>query len=230
MANNLDFMKEKCYPCRMCDLVFYEQENLMKHTLSHSGEKKKSCVYCKKTIERTQNLKYHQQTCDSNIDRKKHDLQHGGGGYVADNGFKLVHTALGNVFTLYRKPLNTKNFNDVKLTFTEDLQNLLRREVADRKGIKWHLAMKAILYKLTDPSIVTDPPAVFNTDAIWGLIGSDYEEELNSAFANVIEQLDTYEMNGSGWVLDEFTELDVTILTCTPWRRRVDMDTDYDAE
>ncbi len=66
---------------------------------------------------------------------------------------------------LYRKPLNTANIDDVKLAFSQDLQSLLRREAVERVGIKWHLALKVTLHKLTDPATVTDPPPVFSTNA-----------------------------------------------------------------
>ena len=75
------------------------------------------------------------------------------------------------------------------------------------------------MYKPTDPDVVTDPPAVFNTCAVWGLIGTNYEEELKAAYEYVMEQIDEYQQDGSGWVLDELVEIDVSIVTCTPWIR-----------
>ncbi len=75
---------------------------------------------------------------------------------------------------------------------------------------------------------MTDPPAVFNTDAVWGLIGSDYDEDLSAAFVDVMQQLDEFQRSGSGWVLDKFTELDVTIITCTSLKKVVKENDDYD--
>ncbi len=197
MASNQDFRKEKSYPCDVCDVIFYVEENLLQHVKEHSGEKK-SCMHCKKKIKRAQNLKYHQQTCVHNADRKKPNMQHGGGGDAVDKGFRLVESALGKFLVLYRKPLNTVNIDDVKLAFGQDLESLLRREAVERVGIKYHLALKVTLYQLTDPATVTDPPPVFTTNATLGLIGSDYEEDLDIAFTDIMEQLDTFENNGSG--------------------------------
>ncbi len=130
---------------------------------------------------------------------------------------------------LYRKPLNTSNFDDVRMAIVHDAQSLLRREVAVRKSLKWHLAVKAILYKAMDPSVVTDPPAVFNTNARLGFIGSDYDTDLSAAYEKVIKKLDEYQTKGSGWVLDKFVELDVTIATYRPLQSNSD-DDDYDNE
>ena len=103
---------------------------------------------------------------------------------TVDDGFSIVETALKTLFVLYRKKLNINalNLDDVKLVFSRDVKKLLQREVITRFGIKWSLALKVIIYKAVDPDIFTDPPATFNTDMVMGLIGSDYDEDLNAAF------------------------------------------------
>ena len=96
------------------------------------------------------------------------------------------------MFVTYRKVLdvNALQLDDMKLVFSRDVINVLRREVVKRKGIKWSLALKVIMHKSVDPAVVTDPPAVFNTDMVVGLIGSDYEDDLKAAFENVMQQID----------------------------------------
>ena len=89
--------------------------------------------------------------------------------------------------------------------------------------------MKVIIHKSVDPAVVTDPPAVLNTDMVVGLIGSDYEDDLKAAFENVMQQIDDYQHNGSRWVLDQFVELDVSIVTYAPFMGK-DIDDDDDAE
>ena len=91
--------------------------------------------------------------------------------------------------------------------------------------------MKAIMHKSVDPDVVTNPPAVFDTDMVAGLIGSNYEDELKAAFDNVMQQIDEYQRNGPGFVLDQFFKLDVSIVTYTPWVWNINEDEDdYDEE
>ena len=92
--------------------------------------------------------------------------------------------------------------------------------------------MKVIMYKSVDPAVVTDPPAVFNTDMVVGLIESNYDDDLKAAFNNVMQQIDNYQRNGSGWVLNQFDELDVSIVTYAPFMGKDidDDDDDYDEE
>ena len=70
--------------------------------------------------------------------------------------------------------VNALQLGDMEPIITQDVKNLLQREVVARKDIKWSVSLKAIMYKLVAPDVVTDPPAVFNTDMVWGLIGSSY--------------------------------------------------------
>ena len=121
---------------------------------------------------------------------------------TVDDGFSIVDMALKKLFVLYRKKLNINalNLDDIKLVFSRDVKKLLQREVVARLGIKWSLALKVIMYKAVDPDIFTDSPVTFNTDMLAGLIGSDYDEDLNVAFDNVMKQIDNFERNGSGWI------------------------------
>ena len=50
-----------------------------------------------------------------------------------------------------------------------------------------------------------------------GLIGNNYENDLEKAFQNILEQIDNFETNGSGWITDKFLTLDLKIVTYTPW-------------
>ena len=174
-------------------------------------KKKHCCLHCNKTISRAQNLKLHQQTCEQNGNRNEYRRYYGVDADAHNGGFKLIESALKKMFVTYRKVLdvNALQRDDMKLVFSRGVKNVLWREVLKRKGIKLSLALKVIMHLSVDPAVVTDPPAVFNADMVVGLIGSNYEDELKTAFENVMQQIDEYQRNGSGWVLDQFLELDV---------------------
>ena len=67
--------------------------------------------------------------------------------------------------------VNALKPDDMESVFSRDVKNILQREVVARKGMKWNLALKAIMYKPTDPDVVTDPPAVFKAVMVVGFIG-----------------------------------------------------------
>ena len=58
---------------------------------------------------------------------------------------------------------------------------------------------------------------VLHTEPKMGLMGTNYEQELSKALEDMMEKIDTFERNGSGWVVDKFLQLDLNIVTYTPW-------------
>ena len=50
-----------------------------------------------------------------------------------------------------------------------------------------------------------------------GLIGNNYDHDLDEALQDIMEQIDSFEGNGSGWIVDKFQTLDLKIVTCAPW-------------
>ena len=50
-----------------------------------------------------------------------------------------------------------------------------------------------------------------------GLIGNNYDHDLNEAFQDILEQIESFESDGSGWVVDKFQVLDLKIATSAPW-------------
>ena len=226
--------EEERYPCKSegCDKIFDYKENIMEHTKIHEKEKKLCCLHS--DIVCTHKIKLHQQQCEQNRNDLLYRRYYGvHPSATVDDGFRLVEMAFNKLFVLYRKKLNINalNMDEVKLIFSRDVKKLLRREVVARLGIKWNLELKVNMYNAVKPNVFTDPPTttIFSTDMLAGLIGTDYEEDLNAAFDNVMGQIDNYdEWNVHGWVLDQFVELDVSIVTYTPFLRSTDSDDDSD--
>ena len=65
--------------------------------------------------------------------------------------------------------------------------------------------------------MITDPPVVLHTDLKMGLMETNYQKELSKALEEMMKKIDTFERNGSGWVVDKFLQLDLNIATYTPW-------------
>ena len=71
--------------------------------------------------------------------------------------------------------------------------------------------------KAASSDVITNPPVVLHTEPEMGLRGTNYEQKLNEAFEEMIGKIDTFERNGSGWIVDKFLQLDINIVTYTPW-------------
>ena len=178
-----------------------------------------SCKYCKKNFSRRVNCRYHELHCKP---RKagdvsyRHDFQFGSGN--EKNGeFEEIQQGFDHLVVIYRKKLtNDNNLDKLRSAFT-DAVTVLQKEVAVRFGIKWFFALKLTFRKAIDDDVVTDPPVVLNTDPVMGLIGNNYGNDLEKVFQTILEQIDNFEKNGSGWITDKFLTLDLNIVTYTPW-------------
>jgi len=109
------------------------------------------------------------------------------------------------------------NLDKLQLAFSDAI-TVLQKEVAVRFGIKWYFALKLTFRKAIDYNVVTDPPVVLNTDPVMGLIGNNYENDLDKVFQKILQQMDDFESNCSGLITDKFLTLDLKIVTHTPWK------------
>ena len=178
-----------------------------------------SCKYCKKNFSRRVNCGYHELHCKLGKPGDftyRHDFQFGAGN-EKNGDFEEIDQGLGNVFVIYRKKLTQDSNMDKLQSAFQDAITVLQKEVAVRLGIKWYFALKMTFRKAIDDDVVTDPPVVLNTDPIMGLIGNNYENDLDKAFQNILQQIDNFETNGSGWITDKFLTLDLKVVTYTPW-------------
>ena len=98
-----------------------------------------------------------------------------------------------------------------------DTIRVLQNEIAVQHGIQQYFAPILTLRKTASLDEITDPPVVLHTEPKIGLMGTNYEQELSKALEEMMKKIDTFERNGSGWVVDKFLQLDLNIATYTPW-------------
>ena len=118
----------------------------------------------------------------------------------------------------YRLKLHEHSENQVAQLRTALLVNA--RELLDgiKRNIKWQASLRTVFAKATNPNIITKPAMFFITEAVSSTSSDPLELQLQIALRNLMHQVDGYEKNGSGWVLDHFVTLDVRILKYDPLR------------
>ena len=199
--------------CGQCNLPFWSEEQLKKHTMTHKRRKTFSCTYCKKGFVRGERLKMHERTCEKNPERKikvgKYSavMQVGGG---VDNTFNLLESALGGVFQTWHYIFSDEEQKDLYKSLDTVVKSTVYDLVIKSTGtFKWYLGLKAIFHKITNPDIISEPPPFFRTDP-----SPSYHKYSDKVWEIVKEQLekqiDNYERNGSGWVVSRLVSLDVS--------------------
>ena len=178
-----------------------------------------SCQYCKRHFSRSINCRYHEIHCKPKnpndltyIDAFQFDA-----GTEKNGDFEEIEQGFNHTLVTYRKQLvHESNMNNLEIA-VKDAITILQKEVAVRYGMKWYFALKLTFRKAVDEDVVTDPPVVINTNSTMGLIGNNYDHDLNEAFQDIVEQIESFESDGSGWVVDKFQVLDLKIATSAPW-------------
>ena len=67
--------------------------------------------------------------------------------------------------------------------------------------------------QVADQDEVTLSPVVLNINSKTGVVGTNYKHDLNKAMKDTTEQIDNFESNGIGWIVDKFKTLDLKIAT-----------------
>ena len=87
-----------------------------------------------------------------------------------------------------------------------------------KSNIKWQFDISVVFVKAANPNVVTEKPIFFFTEPVTSTSGDPLELQLKIALRRLWHQIDTFERNGSGWVLDHVVDLNLHIHTYDPLR------------
>ena len=85
-------------------------------------------------------------------------------------------------------------------------------------SLKFNLSLHVIFEKAIDPEIKTDPPVILNTEPLAIYSSDNIAKELKKAEKQIVNFIDAYERNGSGWVLSDILKLDLHLYRLNPLR------------
>ena len=122
---------------------------------------------------------------------------------------KLVSGALESNSCVYRVDVNNNGTN-IPLTIKEAIEKF--KELITNhpsSGIKFYFSLSMVFQKFTDASQLTDPPVVFRSPVYVSLAGSDLASDAADAYEHITKQIDEYQNNGSGWVINQIKYLDL---------------------
>ena len=81
----------------------------------------------------------------------------------------------------------------------------MERKIGDyqkrRQALKFTMAIHTVFVKANDPNIETIPPVVLNTQPFQVYAVKDIHICLVSAYKQLVNDIDLFQKNGSGWVL-----------------------------
>jgi hypothetical protein len=137
---------------------------------------------------------------------------------------------LGNAFSRFTVRIVQQNRNQMKIN-VEDIEGsadpykfmqLLRDHLHDVQKLiqfrqfKFSLSVSAQFHKATDENVVTDPPRYFNARTRVVLKPADVESAFDEMEVDLLDQIETFVENGSGWVFDHMKTVHFSVAIYTP--------------
>ena len=99
--------------CEICNLPFWNEEQLKQHIDWHNCSKSFACTHCGRGFVKNARRELHEHTCDNNSHRQHHAqqwIQHGE--CITTVNFKLIESAFNGVVRGYRYKFPTDNHLD----------------------------------------------------------------------------------------------------------------------
>ena len=226
------------YKCYHCGNDFSQRCNLDPHIKLMHGQSF-NCTLCGKGCTRSINLEMHMRTWSSSstpahrggatscsftqtastLARRggaascsSTPAHRGGAAFVVQRKRK----ALGGAVEVHSVDMNAAN----QFVTLEDAVVALEPTMAAYQqrhhAYKYQIAVNIIFHKAVDPTILTDPPVTLRTTMV-AVYAVDVPQLVETS-CNILELLEVYEQNGSGWVFSNFVSMELTLWHLDPLR------------
>ena len=176
---------------------------------------------CNKSFRKKQNLNWHAQHCKNNFVQEQQQQQ--GQGATRNNNedvnssYEEVEHAFNRTVIVLRKKLNhNEQFDKLQKMFIEGMPQKVEEELEKRLSIKWWPSLKLNFQKAVNNNVKTDPPIVFNSEPFTLVEKSLLLPQCRLAYNNIVQQIESFSQNGSGWVVDELINIDISIINIDP--------------
>ena len=137
----------------------------------------------------------------------QHATQRGEG--TNDKYFEVA-SAFGKSMITFRKNIQGRVLDQV---YTSDIPEKVSEEAKIRGSFKWYTSLSIQFFKPAS-GVITEPPVVFITKPILLLRNANYDtisQQSQSTLDEMMEHIETFSTNGSGWVVDKIIASDISI-------------------
>ena len=231
------------YKCKNCSRTFYNNDNLTIHEIKCNRKKYKHISsICEKRFLRKTNCNAHEDVCRQKLRNRTHQSGDGAASSsssspaslsspprdaAADNNTSL-HEAGGEFYehesavgaTVYKKVLNMDYFQFEKSYFKSVSHKIYYLFLEKLEAFKWSVVIDCFFSQATDNTITTATPI-----SLWSepqtLLPSEphlIATQTKITYNNLVDHIDGFQQNGSGWILDRITSLSLRIIKYNPLR------------
>ena len=140
------------------------------------------------------------------------------GGAPAEHGEhwkapEIVESALNCKALTFRKSFNSNNRRDIQQRLKEVIHSI--RPVIEgqtrvnAEAVKWYLLLNMNFCKSTSPVVKTVLAVTFRSEVLKSIETHELDYQFNVGYNQIILQIDEFQRNSSGWVIDHLQHLDL---------------------
>ena len=96
------------------------------------------------------------------------------------------------------------------------MKSTIRQCQQKEKSVKVQIVLQAVFVKAVDPAVITVPPEVLISELFEVYADTDISEWLEKIYKQILNCIDVYERNGSGWILDSLQSLETVVWSLGP--------------
>ena len=198
-------------PVTGCSSFFTLKRNLVRHLrVQHNSQW--TCKLCHKIFNRVDNFEKHQRTCEFRKTGKRPA--------PANDSSKVSYRggALDDALSMYSIDMLSVDQTDILKTLREYILSLrakLDEALEEKRAIKYTVSIHVLFHQSIDKDFLTEPPIVLRAPTR-ELLRSSPTTGLEDTFANLLQQIDEFQDQGSGWVLNSILRLDLDIVEYHP--------------
>ena len=225
--------KEQEVKCQVCKKEFTLKKNLRQHVRTvHEKKKMHECRICEKTFARKNHKDLHLRVCSRRVGGGTGAAACGGGDgrvlMTPEREEKDKKTKILKFFPTLRKSAFGGCFADWIINIPEDyrcidleillsastlaMKHILEKHLQEQtKRLKFTMTVHVVFEQSTDHTVKTNPPVVLNSEPYTVYMVTDLNKILDIIHDRLLEMIEKFEENGSGWVIDYVNRLDTNI-------------------
>ena len=204
--------------CGKCNRVFSTDSERDQHERRHDDPKNFNCSKCYKSFKKMDNKVMHELHCGGGVsepravtrDQDEED----------EEEFSMT-SALNDAVKTYRLKFapGIVNLNQRLTKAMMEASDQLFTIQRSNKNVKYYVSLHCTFYKTTDPDILTVPPVVFNSGTSLLLPSSNVKDQMKINYQNILQGIENYEKDGSGWNLLRLEMMDINTVRYKPFQR-----------
>ena len=195
--------------CTVRGRLYLHHRGLVRHMQMHNQEQPAStCGQCEKTFNRPDKLSKHLRHCTCHRPpppQLPQQQQH------------TIAPPQGDAVERYNIDMQEKQHLDHLSPALHLLLPTMKTFQAKHCAYKFQVAIPIVYHKVVDPSVVTQPPVTLTSEMI-AVYAADAAPPLDDVNRQLLNFIDVFELNGSGWVFSHFQDPQLTLWQLDPLR------------